>query len=178
MADQMYSLLAICSTLLPQRLEENVENVLKEKQGENIERVLRTYVPVPSPPRSPTPPWATLVSFARPVVCALCTRKKRSEEAVFEEWFTFACPKFVAPIAPDYDALIGNNLVQEPFRYQLRLFLSEVRQQLSIPTLRSVMKLYTTMPIPKLATFLNTASESDCRYAPPASSPAAGKNPP
>ena len=57
----MYSLLAICSTLLPQRLEENVENVLKEKQGENIERVLRTYVPVPSPTRSPTPPWATLV---------------------------------------------------------------------------------------------------------------------
>lgn len=44
MTDQMYCMLAICQTLLPQRLEENVENLLKEKQGENMERVLRTYV--------------------------------------------------------------------------------------------------------------------------------------
>ena len=45
MTDQMYSMLAICVSLLPQRLEETVENMLKEKQGENMERVLRAYGP-------------------------------------------------------------------------------------------------------------------------------------
>jgi len=66
---------------------------------------------------------------------------------------------------PDIDAASGSNLTLEPFRYQVRLFLSEVKQQLNIPTTRSVMKLYTTMPVAKLASFLNAESESATRYA-------------
>ena len=40
---------------------------------------------------------------------------------------------------------------QEAYRLQLRLFMSEVHQQLLLPTIRSYLKLYTTIGIPKLA---------------------------
>ena len=37
--------------------------------------------------------------------------------------------------------------IQEPQAKQLKLFLSEVDQQVLLPTVRSYLKLYTTMPI-------------------------------
>jgi hypothetical protein len=61
---------------------------------------------------------------------------------------------------------LGGAAAQEPSKYQLRLFLSEVKQQMGIPTLRSVLKLYSTMPVAKLATFVRAADDSECRCAP------------
>ena len=39
--DQMYSLLAICVSLSPQKLDEHVENALRDKCGKNLEKVLQ-----------------------------------------------------------------------------------------------------------------------------------------
>ncbi|KAJ2439263.1 hypothetical protein GGF42_008013, partial [Coemansia sp. RSA 2424] len=67
--------------------------------------------------------------------------------------FLFACPKFITPNPPNYDDDLA--AVVEPQAYQLRTFLREARLQLVVPTLRSFLKLYTTMGIDRLSTFLD-----------------------
>lgn len=85
-------------------------------------------------------------------------RMQRGEIQEFENCFSFACPKFLSPIPPPFDvaAVVNSpNYHKEPFVAQLKVFLDEVRQQLMLPTIRSYLKLYTTMPISKLAAFLD-----------------------
>eukprot|EP00126_Sphaerothecum_destruens_P015082 Sdes_comp8995_c0_seq1m408 len=120
--DQMYALLAITVTLCPQKIDESVQCVLREKCFEKI------------------------------------LRMQRGDQGTFEELFQFACPKFVLP-APLSAELPPVNYHQEACRVQLRLFLSEVQQQAYLPTIRSYLKLYTTMPISKLAGFLDMTEE-------------------
>ena len=72
----------------------------------------------------------------------------------YEDLFSFACPKFISPAAPKYDDLPANYNAQEAYKLQLRLFLQEVSQQKLLPTIRSFLKLYTTIGIPKLAALL------------------------
>ncbi|TPX41815.1 hypothetical protein SeMB42_g05275 [Synchytrium endobioticum] len=84
-------------------------------------------------------------------------RNETSAMAVFEELFNFACPKFISPVAPNYDD--PKNTPQIPTALQTRIFLSEVRQQLYISTIRSYLKLYTSLGVDKLATFLDLPSE-------------------
>merc|ERR1712183_119721 len=102
----MYSLLAIAVTLCPQRIDESVHAVLREK-------------------------------------CA-------------EEIFSFACPKYVPP-QQSYDREAVNSH-QEPYQLQRNIFLHEVRQQVLLPTIRSYMKLYTSIPVEKLGNFLDTTA--------------------
>jgi len=72
----------------------------------------------------------------------------------FENCFIFACPKFLSPVPPALDAPPDPN--QEPLHIQKTVFLQEVAQQIYLPTVRSFLKLYTTMPISKLAGFMET----------------------
>ncbi|KAJ0178406.1 hypothetical protein K1T71_006229 [Dendrolimus kikuchii] len=60
----------------------------------------------------------------------------------FESCFVFACPKFLAPCPPPH---------------QTQVFMDEVRQQKMLPTIRSYLKLYTTLPLAKLAAFMSAA---------------------
>ncbi|TPX30120.1 hypothetical protein SmJEL517_g06244 [Synchytrium microbalum] len=123
-SEQMYAMLAMCVALCPQRLDENVHTLMREKRGEDLTKM---------------------------------QRNEESAMAVFEELFNFACPKFVSPVAPSYD--VPTNSAQLPTQLQTRIFLSEVRQQLSISTIRSYLKLYTSLGVDKLATFLDVPSE-------------------
>ena len=50
---------------------------------------------------------------------------------------------------------IGNKCFSGPRGLQLQVFKAEVEQQRLIPTLRSFLKLYTSIPISKLAKFLD-----------------------
>ncbi|KAI9204267.1 RNA polymerase I-associated factor PAF67-domain-containing protein [Polychytrium aggregatum] len=81
-------------------------------------------------------------------------KMQRGDDAlsVFDELFNFACPKFISPVAPNYDVAV--NISNEPTRHQLKIFLAQVNQQLLAPTIRSYLKLYTTIDAEKLATFL------------------------
>ncbi len=78
----------------------------------------------------------------------------------FEAAFSFACPKFLSPVAPTFDApppsLVGGDLAshKEPLRLQLKVFMDEVQQQTLLPTVRSYLKLYTSMPMDKLANYM------------------------
>jgi len=71
----------------------------------------------------------------------------------FENCFTFACPKFISPVLPAVDAPADPN--QEPLQIQKSIFMEEVAQQMYLPTIRSFLKLYTTMPVSKLAGFMD-----------------------
>eukprot|EP00245_Coleochaete_scutata_P009099 TRINITY_DN292_c0_g2_i1.p1 TRINITY_DN292_c0_g2~~TRINITY_DN292_c0_g2_i1.p1 ORF type:complete len:533 (-),score=111.36 TRINITY_DN292_c0_g2_i1:296-1894(-) len=117
--EQIFALLAITLTLCPQvkLVEENVNNQLREKMGEKMQRLQR---------------W---------------------DEATFDELFSYACPKFITPAPPDFD-LAPVNYNQEAYRLQLRMFLMELRQQQLLAGIRSFVKLYTTISIPKLASFM------------------------
>ncbi len=80
---------------------------------------------------------------------------------VFRNFFVFACPKFVSPCPPPFDAPMEDSYVKEPLEHQTMVFMDEVRQQLELPTIRSYLKLYTTLPLNKLAAFMDKNERSD-----------------
>eukprot|EP00301_Raphidiophrys_heterophryoidea_P000027 c10012_g1_i2.p1 GENE.c10012_g1_i2~~c10012_g1_i2.p1 ORF type:complete len:524 (-),score=136.82 c10012_g1_i2:1096-2454(-) len=83
------------------------------------------------------------------------------EEAAYVELFSYSCPKFITvhlppqPLPADYDP-------QEAYHLQLNLFLKNVRLQSRLPTLQTFLKLYSTIEISKIASFL-TVSEEEIR---------------
>ena len=147
--DQMFVLLAICLVLHPQRIDESLLTTLKDKNySEKMNKM------------------------------------QRGELSEFETCFTFSCPKFLSPVPPAYDAAqfdsdalhkVWNRLFsplntlilltfnfsvfQEPLRLQLKVFMEEVQQQKVLPTIRSYLKLYTTMPLDKMAGFMELQPE-------------------
>jgi len=87
------------------------------------------------------------------------SKMQKGDKQCFEECFSFSCPKFVSPVPPNYDAPPTNTHLV-PFNLQLKMFKNEVEQQVDIPIIRSFLKLYTTMPISKLAAFLEVDEET------------------
>ncbi|KAI4903455.1 hypothetical protein NFI96_012233, partial [Prochilodus magdalenae] len=85
-------------------------------------------------------------------------RMQKGDLQVFEELFSFACPKFLSPVVPNYDN-VHPNYHKEPFQQQLKVFAEEVQQQAQLSTIRSFLKLYTTMPVAKLAGFLDMSEQ-------------------
>ncbi|KAJ7220494.1 eukaryotic translation initiation factor 3 subunit 6 [Mycena pura] len=142
-ADRMYALFAICNALSPSRLDDNIANISKERYGEQFMKMARG-----------------------------------GEDAApaFKELFLYACPKFINANAPPYDdsAAIHALLDQpspdpsstefgesfaDPAHRHLSLLLSEALAQTSVPTLRSFLKLYTSLGAKKLANFLDADEE-------------------
>ena len=70
---------------------------------------------------------------------------------LFEELFRGACPKFISPTPPDFDNPAIN---VDPVEHHLGIFMSEVKANMYSPTVKSYLKLYTTMDLRKLAGFL------------------------
>ncbi|KAF3269737.1 hypothetical protein TWF173_002371 [Orbilia oligospora] len=71
--------------------------------------------------------------------------------AVFEELFQASAPKFISPIPPDFDSP-ANNI--DPMQHHLQVFMFDVKNNMMAPILRSYLKLYTSMDLHKLASFL------------------------
>ena len=80
----------------------------------------------------------------------------------FEQSFSFACPKFLSPVPPNYDNP-NTGYHKEAFSQQQQVFMEEVLQQRLIPIIRSYLKLYTTLPISKLAAFMDRVSQGLCQ---------------
>ncbi|KAI9700766.1 MAG: hypothetical protein M1836_002135 [Candelina mexicana] len=70
---------------------------------------------------------------------------------LFEELFRAACPKFISPTPPDFD---NPEINIDPVEHHLSIFMEEVKNNMWSPTVKSYLKLYTTMDIKKLAGFL------------------------
>lgn len=79
---------------------------------------------------------------------------------VFRQFFIFASPKFVSPCPPSSDAPV-EDYVKEPMEHQTQVFMDEVRQQQELPTIRSYLKLYTTLPLSKLASFMDSENTEE-----------------
>ncbi|KAF2196456.1 eukaryotic translation initiation factor 3 [Delitschia confertaspora ATCC 74209] len=75
---------------------------------------------------------------------------------IFEELFRSACPKFISPTPPDFD---NPEVNVDPVEHHLRIFMDEVKNNMWSPTVKSYLKLYTTMDIKKLAGFLEVEPE-------------------
>ncbi|KAK7204650.1 eukaryotic translation initiation factor 3 subunit L [Myxozyma melibiosi] len=88
----------------------------------------------------------------------LARMQRGGEESlpVFEELFTFACPKFMMLGPPDYENPAANI---DPLQHHLKVFMMDVKNTMLAPTLRSYLKLYTTLNIDKLATFVEISPE-------------------
>ena len=80
-------------------------------------------------------------------------RMQKGDIEEFTSNFSFACPKFLSPVPPNYDTPSVVNH-KEPFMLQHKVFIDEVQQQVLLPTIRSYLKLYTTLPLSKLAGFM------------------------
>lgn len=87
-------------------------------------------------------------------------RMQRGDETAFEELFHFCCPKFVAPFSPTFDEDPSTNNNQDFYNLQVKLFLNEVREQRLVPIIRSYLKLYSSIPISKLAKFLEVDDDT------------------
>ncbi|KAJ7864974.1 eukaryotic translation initiation factor 3 subunit 6 [Mycena olivaceomarginata] len=143
-ADRMYALFAICNALSPSRLDDNIANISKERYGEQFAKMARGQ-----------------------------------EDAVpaFKELFLYACPKFINANAPPYDdsaalsALLAPgtpdpaspefdaSALADPAQRHLGLLLADVVAYTPVPTLRSFLKLYTSLGAKKLANFLDADEE-------------------
>ncbi|KAF8664118.1 hypothetical protein AX16_000808 [Volvariella volvacea WC 439] len=134
-ADRMYALFAICHSLSPSRLDDNIANIAKERYGELYSKMLRGG------------------SEALPA---------------FEELFIYASPKFITANPPPYEDPEAVNILlnrpdqpgqNDPTQRHLQLFLADVTATQSVPTLRSFLKLYTSLGTKKLANFLDADEE-------------------
>ncbi|XP_055131174.1 eukaryotic translation initiation factor 3 subunit L-like [Symphalangus syndactylus] len=83
---------------------------------------------------------------------------QKGDPQVYEELFSYSCPKFLTPVVPNYDN-VHPNYHKEPFLQQLKVFSDEVQEQAHLSTIRSFLKLYTTMPVAKLAAFLDLTEQ-------------------
>ncbi|EIN05492.1 eukaryotic translation initiation factor 3 subunit 6 [Punctularia strigosozonata HHB-11173 SS5] len=129
-ADRMYALFAVCNALSPSRLDDNIANIAKERYGEQFAKMSRGEEGLPA----------------------------------FEELFLYACPKFISANPPAYedpDALQAyvDDPPPEPAQRHLASFLADVKVQATVPTLRSFLKLYTSIDARKLSSFLDTDEE-------------------
>jgi len=79
-------------------------------------------------------------------------RIQKGDEDAFKELFKGCCPKFIIPAFAENAEEQNSKMALE---FQLNIFLKEVKQQELIWTIRSYLKLYSTISISKLAGFLH-----------------------
>jgi len=114
--EQMYALLAMTVALSPASqkvLDENVATQLRERNAEKMAKMVRMARPtlgVWGPcarDGHATHPFHPTQTNAHAHVCAVAPQV-RGDVAAFDEAYTYACPKFIAPSLPTPDNLAGN----------------------------------------------------------------------
>ncbi|GJN88619.1 hypothetical protein Rhopal_001585-T1 [Rhodotorula paludigena] len=133
-ADRMYALLAICQALCPTKVDEGISTAMKDKVGDAYGKLMRA----PS----------------------------RAEQLdAFKDLFAHGAPRFISPNPPPYEAesddvLAAFATLPDASQHQQQLFLAGVEPQLHNATLRSFLRLYTTLGTDKLAKFLEVEEET------------------
>lgn len=155
----MYALFAICNTLSPSRLDDQILSNAKERYADQIAKMSLPFTAGSSAASAePTTPAAATMPPAP------ATTAESEAIAAYKELFLYACPKFITANPPPYhdpDALSAfiNDPPEEPAARHLDLFLGDVRARAEVPTLRSYLKLYTSLDASKLAGFLERDEE-------------------
>ena len=136
-ADKMFHMLAICTILYPCRIDEALEQQMKEKI--TFDKLTKMQGKLP---------YYFLIPFL--------WKNLDGDVKIFEEVFNFSCPKFVSPTQPPIVPPHTNTHL-EPTARQWRVFEEELDIQAKIPGTRRYLKLYTTMPLSKLAGFMEVS---------------------
>lgn len=76
--------------------------------------------------------------------------------SIFEELFIFASPRFVSPNLPDFQ---DSEVNVSPARYHCKVFIQDVVNIITAPSLKNYLNLYATMDIHKLAKFLEVSPD-------------------
>ncbi|KAH9813974.1 RNA polymerase I-associated factor PAF67-domain-containing protein [Melampsora americana] len=131
--DRMYALLAMCQALNPSKIDESIAATMREKYSDQYGKM---------------------------------TRGGEDGLKAFEELFAYASPKFLSLSSPPYDRpellpqyVASSSPSESPSTHHLNLFLADIQTQLPAPSLRSFLKLYTTLGVSKLAGFLGVDEE-------------------
>jgi len=114
-------LYTVCTVLYcpPQHVDESVSTQLKqEKHAEKIAKLQKGYE-----------------SIFHLTLCSMAPSSSHSDKTTYAEIFKWACPKFISPIPPVYDGL-PENYNKEATLQQCEIFVSEIEQQLMIPTIK------------------------------------------
>lgn len=80
------------------------------------------------------------------------TRMANGDLDEFKAAFQLGCPKFLSPTTVVYE---GSNQSKEPLIRQCQTFLEGIESQIAVPVLRGYLKLYTSLPTHKLASFMD-----------------------
>ena len=93
-------------------------------------------------------------------------KMNNGEVDVFADLFAFACPKFIATNeiiqstgSGEYAADPSLSYNQEAYKKQLAVFMEEVQQRAPLPKLKSYLRLYTTIPVQKLAQMMEVTED-------------------
>ncbi|CAE6121167.1 unnamed protein product [Arabidopsis arenosa] len=77
---------------------------------------------------------------------------------IYDELFSYACPKFITPSPPSFEEPLVNynqlELSQDAYRLQLKMFLYEVKQQQLLSGVRTFLKVYSSISLAKLANYM------------------------
>lgn len=82
-------------------------------------------------------------------------RMTRGDANVFDELFSYACPKFITPCPQQFEGGPGGSANQTAYRRQLDLFLQEVRSTQVVPMLKQYLILYSSITLTKLAALMD-----------------------
>jgi len=121
-ADKMFHMLAICTILYPCRIDEALEQQMKEK-----------------------------ITFDK------LTKMQDGDVKIFEEVFNFSCPKFVFTNSTTNSSTTHKHTSRTNCQTVACFFEEELDIQAKIPGTRRYLKLYTTMPLSKLAGFMEVS---------------------
>uniref|UniRef100_A0A7E4VY36 Eukaryotic translation initiation factor 3 subunit L n=1 Tax=Panagrellus redivivus TaxID=6233 RepID=A0A7E4VY36_PANRE len=84
------------------------------------------------------------------------SRMANGDSDEFRNSFQQGCPKFLSPTTVVFD---GGNQSKEPLIRQCNAFLEGIDSQIWLPILRGYLKLYTTLPLKKLASFMDVKEQ-------------------
>ena len=142
-------MLAIALNFYPMRIDDSINSYLKEKYSERLLKLQRGFFIFYKKLKN-----IILKEIKKKTYFRISSRDR--DELI--NMFHYACPKFLSPVPPNFEGVTDQYLM-EPYNQQLKVFIDEVQQQLLISDIRSFLKLYTTLPISKLASFINKSPQ-------------------
>jgi len=74
---------------------------------------------------------------------------------VFEEVFKYGAPKTISPNSPPYNDPSLLEAYPDTVQHTINLFMGEIKNLIQLPDLRTLLKLYTSISLDKLATLTN-----------------------